>query len=641
MLDGITSTTAELNILDGVTSTAAELNILDGVTATAAELNIMDGVTATTAELNFVDGVTSNIQTQLDATLDTAGTGIDISSTTISVDVSDFMANGADNRVLTATGTDAMNAEANLTFDGTDLKLLGDDLEMRWGAGQDFKIYVSSDDAYLVNVREDKDIRFMVNDGNGTNGANITALKIDGSDAGTAIFNQDIRLETNATYLHSTDASGNKPRMFGMNSGNTTYIGPIDSYAGGSILYGSSANVVDQVFYTGGSERFRITSAGDIRIPATQKLYFDGGSHTYIQEQADDILEFVVGNDILMKLTESGSGIEFPQDSHPLKIGAGSDLQLNHNGTDSFVENYTGNLNIINNTDDGDIILKSDDGSGGVTPYLTLDGSSTLIDIAKNMRFADSIKSMYGASSDLQVYHNGTNSFGADNYTGALIFQQRADDQDIIFKCDDGSGGVTPYLTLDGSATSVNIEQDVKLTATKKLYLDGGGDSFIFEESANNVMFKVGNNNNLRFNSTGAIFNDAGASLDFRVEGDTDDHLFFVDGSADKVGISTNSPEEKLHLKDGNFRVGGDNAGSDYGVIFTPADAESYWHIYNDAGGHLAFGRSATIGSLEKMRIDSSGSVGIGTTSPEGRLHIFNGDASVCLLYTSPSPRDS
>jgi hypothetical protein len=67
ILDGVTSTTAELNILDGVTSSTAELNILDGVTSTAAELNILDGVTSTTAELNFVDGVTSAIQTQLDA----------------------------------------------------------------------------------------------------------------------------------------------------------------------------------------------------------------------------------------------------------------------------------------------------------------------------------------------------------------------------------------------------------------------------------------------------------------------------------------------------------------------------------------------------------------------------------------------
>ena len=37
----------------------------------------------------------------------------------ITVDVSDFMTNGTDNYVLTATGTDAMNAEANLTFDGS------------------------------------------------------------------------------------------------------------------------------------------------------------------------------------------------------------------------------------------------------------------------------------------------------------------------------------------------------------------------------------------------------------------------------------------------------------------------------------------------------------------------------------------
>jgi len=54
-----------------------------------------------------------------------AGTGIDVSSNAIAVDVSDFMANGSNNRVLTATGTDAQNAEANLTFDGTTLTVNG------------------------------------------------------------------------------------------------------------------------------------------------------------------------------------------------------------------------------------------------------------------------------------------------------------------------------------------------------------------------------------------------------------------------------------------------------------------------------------------------------------------------------------
>ncbi len=47
-------------------------------------------------------------------------------ASSVSVDVSDFMANGSNNRVVTATGTDAMNAEANMTFDGTNL-LVSDD----------------------------------------------------------------------------------------------------------------------------------------------------------------------------------------------------------------------------------------------------------------------------------------------------------------------------------------------------------------------------------------------------------------------------------------------------------------------------------------------------------------------------------
>ena len=54
-----------------------------------------------------------------------AGNGIDYTSNELRVDVSDFMTNGSDNRVLTATGTDGQNAEANLTFDGSTLNVDG------------------------------------------------------------------------------------------------------------------------------------------------------------------------------------------------------------------------------------------------------------------------------------------------------------------------------------------------------------------------------------------------------------------------------------------------------------------------------------------------------------------------------------
>jgi hypothetical protein len=54
-----------------------------------------------------------------------AGTGLDLGGTTFSVDVSDFMTNGSNNRLVTATGADGMNAEANLTFDGSTLTVTG------------------------------------------------------------------------------------------------------------------------------------------------------------------------------------------------------------------------------------------------------------------------------------------------------------------------------------------------------------------------------------------------------------------------------------------------------------------------------------------------------------------------------------
>jgi hypothetical protein len=44
------------------------------------------------------------------------------------------------------------------------------------------------------------------------------------------------------------------------------------------------------------------------------------------------------------------------------------------------------------------------------------------------------------------------------------------------------------------------------------------------------------------------VFNDSGASVDFRVEGNTKTHLLFVDASQDGVGINTDTAYLKLHV---------------------------------------------------------------------------------------------
>jgi len=80
--------------------------------------------TGTVTSVSGGNGLTGTVTTSGSLAVG-AGTGIDVAADSISVDVSDFMTNGSNNRIITATGTDAMNAEANLTFDGTTLDVSG------------------------------------------------------------------------------------------------------------------------------------------------------------------------------------------------------------------------------------------------------------------------------------------------------------------------------------------------------------------------------------------------------------------------------------------------------------------------------------------------------------------------------------
>ena len=88
--------------------------------------NIADGTVASDKFL----GLDSNNKIVKEAissgTTYTAGTGLDLGGTEFSVDVSDFMTNGVDNRVVTATGADALNAESGLTYD-SEVLTIGDD----------------------------------------------------------------------------------------------------------------------------------------------------------------------------------------------------------------------------------------------------------------------------------------------------------------------------------------------------------------------------------------------------------------------------------------------------------------------------------------------------------------------------------
>jgi len=82
-------------------------------------------IDVTNDEIAFTDGTNTRKESVADLVAGIAGTGLDAASGQLSVDVSDFMTNGANNRLVTATGTDGQNGEANLTFDGSTLAVTG------------------------------------------------------------------------------------------------------------------------------------------------------------------------------------------------------------------------------------------------------------------------------------------------------------------------------------------------------------------------------------------------------------------------------------------------------------------------------------------------------------------------------------
>ena len=128
-------------------------------------------------------------------------------------------------------------------------------------------------------------------------------------------------------------------------------------------------------------------------------------------------------------LTYDGTNLDLNADSKKLRLGASQDLELYHNGSNSYIDNNTGNLYVRsgggqilfrpNNSEDA-LVLKPD---GAVELYYdnskkfeTTSGGASFLD---NVKWSDNKGARFGGGEDLQLYHDGSNSY-IDNNTGTL-----------------------------------------------------------------------------------------------------------------------------------------------------------------------------------------------------------------------------
>ena len=216
------------------------------------------------------------------------------------------------------------------------------------------------------------------------------------------------------------------------------------------------------------------------------------------------------------------------------------------------------------------------------------------------------------------------------------------------------SGGfMTGQLfAASGVVVSGTLTVGINSVAAPSLVFNGSPTTGIFSPGGNQLAVSTNGVERVEFGTSEAVFNDGGTDYDFRVEGDTNAYLLFVDASTDRVGIGNSSPQSLLHIVDSSATTTTPLKMRNYassvnskirlsfeGVTSSGQGANAFIQSLagTDAGGSnsnndsgLQFivtnGGSST--ENQAMIINTLGRVGINTNAPAFPLHISTGDTS-------------
>ena len=149
-------------------------------------------------------------------------------------------------------------------------------------------------------------------------------------------------------------------------------------------------------------------------------------------------------------------------------------------------------------------------------------------------------------------------------------------------------------LQLDGTLT---MEDGAE--ATPGLAFRDDLNTGIWSSAADTFNISTGGTERLELGAA-TVFNESGADVDFRIEGDSNANLFYVDAGNDRVGIGKNDPSTALDIS-GELSLPVNNT-----IRWLHSDGSVKADLYSNSGGTLIMRNTA-----QSLSLDSSGNLTI------------------------------
>ena len=328
-----------------------------------------------------------------------------------------------------------------------------DNVKVRFGTGKDLEIFHDGSHSFIKDA------------GTGTlriEASEVGILSADGSET-MAQFVQNgaasLRFD-NSTKLE-TDSSGSviTGRLAFNNTGSSIQLADNQK-----ATFGNGQDL--QIFHDGSQSIIRDVGTGSLILQGSQVIMESADGGEVLAKFIDDgAVELYFNNSKKFETNNEGvkiSGFLEMEDNQRIQMGTGDDLQIFHDGTDSFIKDVgtgaltlSGNLvQLLSANLSENMLLANENGAvelyhNGSKKFETWSGGSQVHGSlhTDELFLQDNEKIKLGASDDLQIFSDGTNG-QIRNHVGGGIFIRANRNVQLMTNASDGGA--------DNAVTCVN-----------------------------------------------------------------------------------------------------------------------------------------------------------------------------------------